>query len=105
MGEAVHGLYAVFHLIHLRKIHVVPVILEVARLLPHVELQDLGPIDELIAPLQVFLSFKIFKEIAKEGTVGMIDNKPRADFIGDAEKIQFFAEPPVVSLFSPLRGR
>ena len=99
MGEAVHGFYTVFHLVDFGEIHVFPIVLEMSRFFPHIEFQNVGSIDELVASFQVFLSFKVFKEVSQDGPIGVVDDKAGADFIGNTKKIKFFSKSSVISLF------
>ena len=81
MGDAVHRLYSVLDPIHLGEVHVLPIILIVARLLPHVNLQYLGPDYKLISSPQVLLSLKIFKEVAQERAIRVVDHETRPHLV------------------------
>ena len=105
MGDAVHRLQTVLDLVHLGEVHVFPVVVVVAGLLPHVYLEYLGADDELIAPLQVFLLLEVFKKVTEQGAFRVIDDETCADLIGDAEKVELFAEPPVVPLLDLFEER
>ena len=98
VGEAVHGLQPVLDLVHLREVHVLPVVLVVAGLLPQVHLEYLRADDELVAPLQVLLFLEVFEDVAEQGAVRVVDHETRADLVGDAEEVELLAEPPVVPL-------
>ena len=98
VGQTVHRLEAVLHLIHLRQVHVFPVVLEVARPFPHIELEDLRPLGEEIAPPEVLLLLEILEDVAEESAVRVIDDEARSHFVGNAEKVQLFAKAPVVPL-------
>ena len=52
----------------------------------------------MIAPLQVLLLLEIFQDVTEQGAVRVIDDETRPDFVGNAEEVQFLAEPPVVPL-------
>ena len=86
MGQTVHGFNPVLRILHLGEIHLVPVVLKVPGPFPQILLEKLGADDDLIAPLQVFLSFKIFEDRPEEGSFGMVDDQPRASLIVEAER-------------------
>ena len=96
VGDAVHGLDPVELLVHLGKIHVFPVVIEMARPLPEIALQDLGSLDDVVSPLQVFLSFPVLDNGPEKGALGMEDNEAGTDFVVHLEKVQFPPQAPVI---------
>ena len=66
VGEAVHRLDAVALLVHLGEVHVLPVIVEMARALPEFRLEDLGADDDIVAPLEVLFSLPVLDDRAQQ---------------------------------------
>ena len=99
VGEAVHRLDAVGLLIHLGEVHVLPVVIEVARPLPEIRLEDLGTDDDVVTALEVFLPLPVLDDRAQQGAFGVPDDQPRARLVVELEEIQFPAETAVVPLF------
>src|SRR5512136_2335071 len=103
VGKTIHRFNSILHVLHFREIHLIPIVFEMARLLPELQPEEMGTDDDLISPLQMFLLLKIFEDRPEDGTFGMVNHQTRARLFAQAKEIQFPSQLSVVSFTGLLK--
>src|SRR4030043_1770019 len=101
MERTIHGFNFIVSPFNLhRRIHILPVKIEVATFLPKIEFSYMRCIKNFVTCLIVFIYPEIFYCPSYQCTVWVPDDKPGPYLFTDAEQVKFLTKPSVVPLLN-----
>jgi hypothetical protein len=103
VGEAVHRLNSVLHILYFCEVHLISIVFEMAGLLPELKSEKMRTDGDLITSLQMLLFLEILQDRPEHGTFGMVDHQTWTGFIAKTEKIQLPSQSTVVSFAGLLK--
>jgi hypothetical protein len=98
VGQTIHGFDSVLHILDFCEIHLVPIIFEMAGLLPEIKPEEMRTDGNLITSFQMLFLFKILQDRPEHGPFGVIDDQTWTGFFAKAEKIELSPQLSMVSL-------
>jgi hypothetical protein len=103
VSQTIHGFDSVLHILDFCEVHLVPIIFEMAGLLPEVKPEKMRTDGNLITSFQMLLLLKVLQDRPEHGPFGVVDDQTWTGFIAKAEKIELSSQLSMVSLTGLLK--